>query len=581
NPGDATPVSRRATDAKDSASIPNLPAGRKPELPSNTTDTNQQITQANVGNKKLQAFQFYKYIKTSLGIIITRRGSHRVRMEGERATSESTGKWIFLMLGRKGSLVGVESSSCGLGIGFLLRFMVSVTQDQMVWIKFPGDLLFSLLQFFAVPLIVTQVSGLNNRLPGRSAFFITSYICGSTFLAVALGLALVILVKPGMEYTTGKKTVSIDMPTPSYHVVFMDLIRNLVPESYPQAFYEQTQNGTETMLIGQYVAGANMVGLIFSTVMIGLMLNRAGLKAEATVKFIKCLSIALKIIFNWILWYLPFGLLFLVVEHVLNVNDWTVIIKLTRLTGARNPLLSCSSIDFLRVHQTEPLSHLRTDFQGFVHLSGPGVQCDTFVVSSYKRFANEGCAFCQSAATLPITIECCEENVKIDRTLCRLMLPMVSSFNMNGMALYEVVAVLFIAQSSNTLLDVSQIITICATCCISSFGAVGVPATGSATTIVILTAVGLPAHDASLLLVFEWFLDHFTTIVNVLGDCYGVALIHHLCQHELWTQDKLRMEGIRSTGELELDLLCLENDEEFITSSSSESISSKLNVFKP
>ncbi|XP_043976661.1 excitatory amino acid transporter 3-like isoform X2 [Gambusia affinis] len=470
----------------------------------------------------------------------------------------------------------------GLGIGFLLRFMVSVTQDQMVWIKFPGDLLFSLLQFFAVPLIVTRlmaVSGLNNRLPGRSAFFITSYICGSTFLAVALGLALVILVKPGMEYTTGKKTVSIDMPTPSYHVVFMDLIRNLVPESYPQAFYEQfrtrivhvkvqssspaidpavTQNGTETMLIGQYVAGANMVGLIFSTVMIGLMLNRAGLKAEATVKFIKCLSIALKIIFDWILWYLPFGLLFLVVEHVLNVNDWTVIIKLTRLTGVI--FLGLAIHSFLVL----PLIF-------FVFTK----QNPFLIFAQISKALFTSAVLASSAATLPITIECCEENVKIDRTLCRLMLPMVSSFNMNGMALYEVVAVLFIAQSSNTLLDVSQIITICATCCISSFGAVGVPATGSATTIVILTAVGLPAHDASLLLVFEWFLDHFTTIVNVLGDCYGVALIHHLCQHELWTQDKLRMEGIRSTGELELDLLCLENDEEFITSSSSESISSK------
>ncbi|XP_027868119.1 excitatory amino acid transporter 3-like isoform X2 [Xiphophorus couchianus] len=447
----------------------------------------------------------------------------------------------------------------GLGIGFLLRLMVSVTQDQMDWIKFPGDLFFNLLQLFAVPLIVTsvmaEVSGLNSRLPGRSAVFLTTYICGSTVLAVTLGMSLVLLVKPGMDHTTGKTTVNINMPSSSMHVIFMDLIRNVVPESFVQAFYEHykteivqvktniprhyldpvmAQNGTETRLMGNYVPGANMVGLIASSFTIGIMLNKAGLKAKATVKFIKCLSIALKIIFNWILWYLPIGLLFLVVEYVLDVSDWTVIIKLIRLTGVI--------------------------FLGFPRLCSP------------QRSWRPGCAFCQSAATLPVTIQCCEANVKVNTKLCRLMLPMVSSINMNGMALYEVVAVLFIAQISDILLDVTQIITICLTCCISSFGAVGVPATGSATTILILTAVGLPAHNASLLLVFEWFLDHFTTIVNVLGDCFGVALINHLCQDEIVILDKSSREGMRSTRELELDLFCLEPEEEFIPSSSSGSI---------
>ncbi|XP_027868094.1 excitatory amino acid transporter 3-like isoform X1 [Xiphophorus couchianus] len=468
----------------------------------------------------------------------------------------------------------------GLGIGFLLRLMVSVTQDQMDWIKFPGDLFFNLLQLFAVPLIVTsvmaEVSGLNSRLPGRSAVFLTTYICGSTVLAVTLGMSLVLLVKPGMDHTTGKTTVNINMPSSSMHVIFMDLIRNVVPESFVQAFYEHykteivqvktniprhyldpvmAQNGTETRLMGNYVPGANMVGLIASSFTIGIMLNKAGLKAKATVKFIKCLSIALKIIFNWILWYLPIGLLFLVVEYVLDVSDWTVIIKLIRLTGVI--FLGLAIHSFLVLPLIFFVFTKQNPFLIFFQIS---------------KALFTSAILASSAATLPVTIQCCEANVKVNTKLCRLMLPMVSSINMNGMALYEVVAVLFIAQISDILLDVTQIITICLTCCISSFGAVGVPATGSATTILILTAVGLPAHNASLLLVFEWFLDHFTTIVNVLGDCFGVALINHLCQDEIVILDKSSREGMRSTRELELDLFCLEPEEEFIPSSSSGSI---------
>ncbi|XP_054912930.1 excitatory amino acid transporter 3-like isoform X2 [Poeciliopsis prolifica] len=464
----------------------------------------------------------------------------------------------------------------GLAIGFLLRHVVPITQDQMNWVKVPGDLLFDMLEFFAIPLIVTrviaEVTGLKSKLPGKTGIFTTTYICGSTILAVSIGMTLVILVKPGMDYTDfDRRTVNTDMPSSSMHVLFMDIIRNIVPESFVQAFYERykteiipvqlrtsrrlsvdpsvKQNGTEMQLRGKYVAGANMIGLIFWSFTIGFMLNRVGIKAKATVKFIRILSNAITIIYNWMLWYLPIGLLFLVLEHVLDIDDWSTFMKLVRYIGVL--FLGLGIHSFLVLPLIYFVFTQRNPFLIFIQVSK--ALFTSLLMGS-------------SAATLPITIQCCEENLKANARFCKLMLPIVATINMNGLALYEVISIMFFAQMSDILLDFSQLITICLTCCISSFAAVGVPATGYAATVLIFTSAGLPAHNASLLLLFEWFLGHFTTIVNVLGDCYGAALISHLCKDELLTLDKLT--SIRPTTELELDLLCLESDNELIPSSS-------------
>ncbi|XP_054912888.1 excitatory amino acid transporter 3-like [Poeciliopsis prolifica] len=473
----------------------------------------------------------------------------------------------------------------GLGVGLLLKHVVPITQHQMDWMKIPGNLLLQMLELFAAPLIVTSViagiTGIKSKLPGKTGFFTSTYICVSTILAVSIGVTLVILVKPGMDNTElGRRTVNIDMSSSYMQVLFMDLIRNMVPESFVQAFYERYQteiiqvklrtsrrltldptvehNGTLTRLTGKYVAGANMIGLIFWSFIIGVMLNRAGIKAKATVKFIKLLSNALKIIFNWMMWYLPIGILFLVVELVMDVGDWSAIMKIARLIGVI--LLGLGMHSFLVLPLIYFVFTKRNPFLILIRVSK--ALFTSMIMAS-------------SVATLPVTIQCCEENLKANARFCQLMLPLVASMNMNGLALYEAVCIMFVAQMRDSILDVSQFITICLTSCISSFGAAGVPVTGSATTILILTSVGLSARDAPLLLIFEWFLGHFTTIVNVLGDCYGVALISHLCKEELLALEILLREKMRSASDLELDLICLEPDDELVPSTSTECISPK------
>ncbi|PAV90771.1 hypothetical protein WR25_12499, partial [Diploscapter pachys] len=130
-------------------------------------------------------------------------------------------------------------------------------------------------------------------------------------------------------------------------------------------------------------------------------------------------------------------------------------------------------------------------------------------------------------ATLPISMQCLEENCKVDRRISRFVLPLGSTINMDGNALYEAVAVIFIAQLNNVDLSISEVITISITATVASIGLGSVPA-GLVSIFLILNTVGLPVKDVPMLLTVDWLLDRVRTAVNLLGDGYAAATVQHL-----------------------------------------------------
>ncbi|NNJ25518.1 dicarboxylate/amino acid:cation symporter [Alienimonas chondri] len=146
-------------------------------------------------------------------------------------------------------------------------------------------------------------------------------------------------------------------------------------------------------------------------------------------------------------------------------------------------------------------------------------------------------ATASSSATLPVTMETAIEKAHVKRKSVDFVLPLGATINMDGTALYEAVAALFIAQTlvgSADAIDMgltTQII-VAATATLAAIGAAGIPQAGLFTLIIVLNAVGLPVELAGLILSVDWLLDRFRTAVNVFGDATGSAIVEKFLPDE-------------------------------------------------
>ena len=112
-----------------------------------------------------------------------------------------------------------------------------------------------------------------------------------------------------------------------------------------------------------------------------------------------------------------------------------------------------------------------------------------------------------SSATLPVTINLLETKNKVDPRVCRFVLPIGATINMDGTALYEAVAAIFIAQVNNLNLSLGQICAVSITATAASIGAAGIPQAGLVTMVMVLETVGLPPDDITIILAVDWLLD--------------------------------------------------------------------------
>jgi len=113
------------------------------------------------------------------------------------------------------------------------------------------------------------------------------------------------------------------------------------------------------------------------------------------------------------------------------------------------------------------------------------------------------------------------------------VLPVGATVNMDGTALYEAVAAIFIAQMNAVEFNIGQIIIVSLTATAASIGAASVPSAGLVTMLLVLTALGLPTKDISMIIAVDWFLDRIRTSINVLGDAFGAGVVYHLSKAEL------------------------------------------------
>jgi Na+/H+-dicarboxylate symporter len=130
-----------------------------------------------------------------------------------------------------------------------------------------------------------------------------------------------------------------------------------------------------------------------------------------------------------------------------------------------------------------------------------------------------------STATLPVTMECAEYNAGVSRRSVEFVLPLGATINMDGTALYEAAAAIFIAQAFGADLTMANQLTIAITATLAAIGAAGIPEAGLVTMLIVLNAVGLPLELVALIVPVDWLLDRFRTAVNAFGDSVGAAVV--------------------------------------------------------
>ncbi|XP_032491933.1 excitatory amino acid transporter 3 isoform X3 [Phocoena sinus] len=411
----------------------------------------------------------------------------------------------------------------GIAIGVLVREYSKLSNLEKFYFSFPGEILMRMLKLIVLPLIIssmiTGVAALDSNISGKIGLRAVVYYFCTTVIAVILGIVLVVSIKPGVTQKVNEIDRTGSSPEVSSVDAMLDLIRNMFPENLVQACFQQNRT-KEYKVIGMYSDGINVLGLIVFCLVFGIVIGKMGERGQILVDFFNALSDATMKIVQIIMCYMPVGILFLIAGKIIEVEDWEIFRKLglymaTVLSGlAIHSIVILPLIYFLIVRKNP-----------FRFAMGMAQALLTAVMIS------------SSSATLPVTFRCAEEKNRVDKRITRFVLPVGATINMDGTALYEAVAAVFIAQLNDLDLSIGQIVTISVTATAASIGAAGVPQAGLVTMVIVLSAVGLPAEDVTLIIAVDWLLDRFRTMVNVLGDAFGTGIVEKLSKKELEQMD--------------------------------------------
>ncbi|XP_046570866.1 excitatory amino acid transporter 3-like [Haliotis rubra] len=157
-----------------------------------------------------------------------------------------------------------------------------------------------------------------------------------------------------------------------------------------------------------------------------------------------------------------------------------------------------------------------------------------------------------SSATLPVTIRCCEEKLKIDKTITRFVLPIGATINMDGAAMFQVITPVYLAQLNRINLDFTQMVTLGLAATLASIGAAGIPGTGLIITMMVMSSVGLPIKDLFMIMAIDWFLGRMRTITNVSGDCFAASVLQHLFKPGAGGEASNKQDGNTAAAEAKM-----------------------------
>jgi len=377
----------------------------------------------------------------------------------------------------------------GVVVGILLG-------EKTAHIKIVGDMFIRLLKAIIIPLILSSmVAGIISlgdiRKLGRIGLKTFIYYTATTTLAVGVGLILVNLMKPGVGVDIGIET-AVDLSggeVPS----MVSIIRDIIPANIFDA-----------------MAKDKVLSVIFFSILLGVAISSVGEKGRPLVTLFEAFNTVMMKITDWIMRLAPFGVFALMAYTIgsmgLSVIKPLIVYMATVVLGLT--FHACVTLPILLkiLGKYSPLKFIRDVFSA--------------VATAFSTAS--------SAATLPITMDCLQENTGISNKVTSFVLPLGATVNMDGTALYEAVAAMFIAQAYGIDLSIGQQLVIMLTATLASIGAAAIPGAGLVTMVIVLKAVNLPLEGIGMILAVDRILDMLRTAVNVWGDACGAAVVARL-----------------------------------------------------
>ncbi len=367
-----------------------------------------------------------------------------------------------------------------------------------------GSLFLNALTLLVIPLVTSSIiSGLGS-LGGDSSF---GRLGAKTFafyfltmlLAAAVGVVMVNVIDPGAAFshsagaealTSTQKLLQTGATTPAAQNPLVAILMKIVPNN----------------ILGAASSG-NMLGVIAFSLFFGFVLAKIDHPAGRTlVEFWKGLNLVMMRMTHQVMRLMPYGVFFLVAKVIaqgglesiasLGLFFLTVVLALIVYVFIALPIV-------FKARGLSPIRHFRA--------MGPAL-LTAFSTSS-------------SAATLPITMECVEKRAGVSERICSFVVPLGTSVNMSGSALYECVAALFIAQVAGAEIGLLQQFLVVVMSLLTAMGMAGIPSASLVAIIVILNTMGLPAEGIALILPVDRILDMCRTTVNVFSDASCAVLV--------------------------------------------------------
>ncbi len=275
---------------------------------------------------------------------------------------------------------------------------------------------------------------------------------------------------------------------------------------------ESGQQGLIPQNIFRAMARMEILPLIVFSLLLGAALSVLGPRVRSTIEVIAMLNGAVMRLVKWVMVIAPVGIFALIAARIGQAGGFSGFVPELLAIGK----YSFSVLLGLALHGIVVLPLILR----FVGHRNPA----TYVRGVGPALLN-ALSTSSSAATLPLTMEGVEEENGVSNRTASFVLPLGATINMDGTALYEAIAALFIAQVYGVSLSPAMQLVIFVTATLAAIGAAGIPEAGLVTMVIVLSAVGLPIEGVGLILAIDWLLDRFRTTVNVWGDSVGAGVI--------------------------------------------------------